>query len=198
MLPPTTLHTIGHSNQPVEPFLELLKKHGIQQVIDVRSTPFSRYTPWFNINHIQFHLGDIGIDYKHLGDQLGGRPIDNRHYDNSERARYDLMAQEESFRDGLEQVITISEKAPTALMCTEKDPLRCHRTLLVCHELTTHMERTEVPDVHHILPDGRSTTHGELMDQLMTSLKMGSQPRAAQVEKAVRLQAEKAAYRRKR
>ena len=117
------IHTVGHSNLSTESLVGMLKRRGIAQVIDVRSTPYSRYVPQFNQNNIRATLERNGTGYTHMGDALGGRPQDDRLYDRDGRANYELMAQEKTFQDGVQQVERMAENSHIALMCTEADPL---------------------------------------------------------------------------
>ena len=92
------IHTVWHSNLSAESLVGMLKRRGITQVIDVRSTPYSRYVPQFNRNNIRVTLERNGTGYTHMGDALGGRPQDDRLYDRDGRANYELMAQEKRSR----------------------------------------------------------------------------------------------------
>ena len=95
---PITIHTIGHSNLSAESLVEMLKRRGITEVIDVRSTPYSRHVPQFNRENIRATLERNGAGYTHMGDSLGGRPQEERLYDRDGRANYSLMAQEKRSR----------------------------------------------------------------------------------------------------
>ena len=192
-----TLYTIGHSNHSIETFLDLLEEHQIQQVIDVRSTPYSKYTPWFDETELPGVLGENEVDYHHMGKHLGGRPTRPEHYGPNGQAQYDLMATSKNFQNALNHTIMTAREMPTAIMCTEKDPLRCHRTLMVCHELTNREQAKGLRDIRHILSDGTLVNHEHLMDQLLRNMKLEPEPRWLQVMKAVRTQADKVAYRRK-
>ena len=82
-------------------------------------------------------------------------------------------------------------------MCTEKDPLRCHRTLMVCHELSTHEPTRNDLKINHILHDGTLVTHPDLMDQLVRNHRLPPEPKWLNIQKAVQLQAKRVAYRSK-
>ena len=154
--------TVGHSNHQLEMFINLLLRHGIDEVTDVRSAPYSRYTPHFNYEPLQQALDDIGISYAYLGGELGGRPADRSCYDSDGRVRYDRVAETAQFDDGVRSVIRAADERRVALLCAEKEPLECHRTLLVARALT---ERS-VP-VAHVLADGRLESHDDAMIRLV-------------------------------
>lgn len=159
--------TVGHSNHPPEAFINLLLRHGIDEVADVRSAPYSRYTPHFNYDPLQRALDDIGIAYTYLGGELGGRPADRSCYDSDGRVRYDRVAETAQFDDGVRSVIRAADERRVALLCTEKEPLECHRTLLVARAL---VERG-VP-VAHILADGGLESHDDTMARLVEAHKL--------------------------
>ena len=154
--------TVGHSNHPPETFINLLVRHGIDEVVDVRSAPYSRYTPHFNHEPLQRALDDIGIAYTYLGGHLGGRPVDRSCYDSDGRVVYDRVAETMQFDDGIRNVIRAADERRVVLLCTEKEPLECHRTLLVARALA---ERDVA--VCHILADGGLESHGDAMSRLV-------------------------------
>ncbi len=154
--------TVGHSNHPPEVFVSLLVRHGIDQIIDVRSAPYSRYSPQFNYEGIQRMLDDIGIGYAYLGGELGGRPADRACYDADGRVQYDRVAATDTFDDALRQVARVAEESRIALLCTEKEPLECHRTLLVARALVDRGV-----GIAHILADGGLEDHTDAMLRLV-------------------------------
>ncbi len=101
--PRSPVFTIGHSNHPLEKFLALLERHGVNQAVDVRSTPFSRFAPQFNRKNLAVQLGRARMEYAFLGPELGGRPADPAHYDENGRARYNLMAETPAFQRGTQE-----------------------------------------------------------------------------------------------
>ena len=159
--------TVGHSNHPPEKFINLLLRHGIDKVADVRSAPYSRYTPHFNYEPLQQALDDIGISYAYLGGELGGRPADRSCYDSDGRVRYDRVAETMQFDDGIRSIIHAADERRVALLCSEKEPLECHRTLLVARVLA---ERGV--GVQHILADGGLESHGDAMTRLVAAHKL--------------------------
>lgn len=129
-----TLFTIGHSTHPMEEFLELLKVHQIEQIVDVRSIPKSRHTPQFNLDVFPASLQQAGIDYVHLA-KLGGRRYSRKGSLNtgwrnaSFRGYADYMAKPE-FAEGLEELIAIARSRRAAILCAEAVPWRCHRSMI--------------------------------------------------------------------
>lgn len=158
------IFTIGHSTHTIERFLDLLRQHGVTAIADVRSVPYSRMQPQFNREALMGSLKEQGIAYVFLGKELGARTDDEACYENG-RLQYRRLARTETFRVGLERVRTGSEKRQIAIMCAEREPLDCHRTLLVSRELAvagTH--------VVHILADGHLETHADAMVRLQQML----------------------------
>lgn len=130
--------TIGHSNHSLANFIELLQAHEVDEVVDMRSAPYSGYAHHFNHDSLKNALEKVGIDYLFMGGELGGRPVDRSCYDADGRVRYDKVAETNWFNDGLKQVIRGADERRIALRCSEKEPLECHRTLLVSHNLAHH------------------------------------------------------------
>lgn len=161
---PTTFPvlTIGHSNHPLADFTALLQQHGVSTVADVRTAPHSRYSPQFNHAALRDSLETVGIDYAFLGGELGGRPADRSCYDADGRVLYERVAETDAFDDGIRAVMHLAEQGCVALMCSEKEPLDCHRTLLVARALA---ERGVA--VRHILAEGGVEDHDATMDRLV-------------------------------
>ena len=134
------LFTIGHSTHTVDQFLGLLKKHGITAVCDVRSMPYSQHNPQFNRESLKEVLNARGISYVFLGKELGARSDNPACYING-KVQYNYLAEEPAFREGLRRVKKGMQSFQVALMCAEKDPLTCHRTILVCRELKADKHR---------------------------------------------------------
>lgn len=144
------IYTIGHSNLAFDEFAKLLQANGIKLVIDVRSVPYSRYSPQFNREELQEALERLGIGYRYLGDSLGGRPDDPACY-NGDKPDYDKIARQEAYRSGIKELVRVAEERPTAIMCSEEDPSHCHRHLLITQTLLNEREDIEVI---HIRRDG--------------------------------------------
>ncbi len=159
----TRVLTVGHSNHPLETFVSLLRQHGVTTLADVRSAPYSRFNPQFNRKALDAALQAHDIAYLFLGQALGGRPEDRSCYENG-RVRYDRLAQMPLYREGIDRVVETAEVERLALMCAEREPLDCHRTLLVGRSLA---ERGVA--VAHILADGTLEAHHDAMDRLLDS-----------------------------
>jgi uncharacterized protein (DUF488 family) len=160
------LYTIGHSHLEMEAFTGMLKKHGVQAVADVRSAPYCRWAPHFNREKLSGALKTAGFDYVFLGDQLGGRPRDPGVYSGG-RVDYRKLANAPYFQEGIRRLIKGSEKYTIAVMCSEKDPVNCHRALLIGRCL----ERLEVP-VRHILANGSVETQADMEGRMMRGLRL--------------------------
>lgn len=126
-----TIYTIGHSNSTVERLLELLAAHEITTVVDVRSSPYSKYADQFNLAALEATVTQAGLRYVYLGDALGGMPNVPGFYDAEGHVRYDLLAASERFREGLERLLALARERRVALLCSEEDPSECHRHLLL-------------------------------------------------------------------
>ena len=161
------IYTIGHSKHPIDPFIALLQQHGIDALADVRSTPYSRFNPQFNKEKLQAALATAGIRYVFLGEELGARTKDPSCYDGEGRVSYAKLAQTELFRKGIERLLTGMQQHRIAMMCAERDPLECHRTILVSREL----EKVGIP-VTHILHDGTLEPNRHALQRLAAELKL--------------------------
>lgn len=171
--------TIGHSNHPLEAFVALLRRHDVAVVADVRSAPYSRFNPHFNRKALDVALNEHGIAYLFLGQALGGRPEDRACYEDG-RVRYDRVARTPLFREGLARVIEEARHRRVALMCAEKEPLACHRTILVGRRLAA-----EGVALAHILADGTLEPHDATMDRLKLPAGDLLQSREALIEEAL-------------
>jgi uncharacterized protein (DUF488 family) len=155
------IFTIGHSTHTIEKFACLLRQHQVTAVVDVRSAPYSRFQPQFNRESLARTLKEEGIDYVFLGNELGARSEDKACYENG-RVQYRRLAMTGAFRLGLERVRVESEQHRVALMCAEREPLECHRMLLVGRELAA----SGMPIVH-IHSDGHLETQAEAVARLL-------------------------------
>jgi uncharacterized protein (DUF488 family) len=156
------LYTIGHSTHTIDSFINLLQIHGITAIVDVRSHPYSRYNPQFNREKLQLSLSNFNISYVFLGKELGARSENPQCYRNG-KVQFDLLALEPQFIDGLERVRKGMEKYRIALMCAEKDPVECHRTILVGRHLNEQGIK-----LAHILADGKLEYHPDTEKRLLS------------------------------
>ncbi|MDY6938930.1 MAG: DUF488 domain-containing protein [Cyanobacteriota bacterium] len=159
-----TILTIGHSNLEIEEFIEVLKSHGVTAIADVRSHPYSRYLPHFNRSSLEAALKQSQIRYVFLGRELGARPQDLSCYVRG-KALYDRIANTELFQQGIDRLLTGIKKYRVCLMCSEKDPITCHRTILVCQNLK-YLKQEKI-SVEHILESGIIESHDELEERLL-------------------------------
>jgi uncharacterized protein (DUF488 family) len=194
MMNPTgnPVFTIGHSTHSAEAFLTLLKQHGVEAVADVRSSPYSQFNPQFNRELLQRILRDSGIAYVFLGEELGARRSESECYVGG-RVDYLLVAKTPAFQRGLDRISRGAAKMRIAMMCAEKDPLDCHRCILVSPRLS---ERGFT--VQHILGDGALESQEEaenrlthLFDRSEFELFLSAQELIAE---AYRIQSERIAY----
>jgi uncharacterized protein (DUF488 family) len=155
------LFTIGHSNIPAQRFIALLRGAGVDAIAEVRSVPASRFCPWFSAKNLAPLLASANIDYLSFGDELGGRPRDTTLYCEGV-ADYEAMAQWQSFRAGLDRLLANAGGRRLCLMCSKRDPLDCHRCLLVARELAVCGV-----SVGHILHDGGIETHTAIERRLL-------------------------------
>ena len=197
------LFTIGHSNHSPEKFLELLSSCNINALADVRSNPYSRRLPHFNKQELQSYLPKSEIRYVFLGAELGARPADINCYVNG-KAIYERIAELDSFKQGLERILKGAKNYRIALMCAEKDPITCHRAILICQHL--------VPfnlEIAHIHSSGELEYHEDLEERLLeicglASLKEYKQlslfpsepeiPRSEKLRQAYKIQGDRIAY----
>jgi uncharacterized protein (DUF488 family) len=153
--------TIGHSKHRIERFTALLAEASVTAVADVRSAPVSRFSPHFNQSALAASLAERNVAYVFLGEELGGRPQQQDMF-TSGVADYEKMAARESFRAGLQRLVTGAEQHLIAVMCAEADPLDCHRCLLVARALAG-----AGIDVGHILASGEIISHAQAEERLL-------------------------------
>jgi len=153
--------TIGHSNVPLEKLLALLRENNVQILVDVRSVPYSQHVPQANREGLEAAVKAAGMKYLFMGEQLGGRPKDIEIHDGAGNRDYSDLAAAGFFQAGLDRVIRGAAEYRVCLMCSEEDPSRCHRGLLIGRELA----RRGI-DVEHIRHDGRLESQADLEKRL--------------------------------
>jgi len=131
--PPIVL-TLGHSNREWADFARLLVENQAALLVDVRSMPASRRYPWFNRKDMTAKLGEIGLGYQYLGDRLGGRPKDTVCYAGG-AVDYARVVTSSAFREGMDELATLARAKRVCLVCSEKDPMDCHRAILIARHL---------------------------------------------------------------
>ena len=143
------IYTIGHSNIIMESFIEVLKLFELQIVVDVRSSPYSKYVPHFNRENINKTLKENKIRYLFLGNYLGGKPKEVKYYIDN-KVDYDLIAKTEQYNEGIVRIMKLSNYDDIVLMCSEEDPMSCHR-----HNLITQSLVRKGFEIIHIGKDGK-------------------------------------------
>ena len=188
----STIYTVGHSTNTFERLVSLLRLHDITAVADVRSQPYSRMNPQFNKGPFKTALERCGLSYVFLGAELGARSTDPNCYANG-KVQYDLLAKTSAFQYGLERLQNGVTKYRIAMMCAEKEPLVCHRTILVARHLCDRGLT-----VRHILANGALEDHDSSMERLLKLLGISDQDmfrsRAEIVSLAYSIQGQKIAY----
>lgn len=156
-MPPATIFTIGHSTREAAEFIALLRAHGVDRLVDVRRFPGSRRYPHFGAEPLAASLGEAGIDYQQLP-ELGGRRAAAPDSPNSGwrnagfRGYADYMATAE-FAAALDRLVALAAERPTAVMCAEAVPWRCHRRMIADALVAAGHE------VRHILSETRADAH---------------------------------------
>jgi uncharacterized protein (DUF488 family) len=163
---PPTLYTVGHSNHSLERFLELLRLYEIEAVADVRSHPYSQFCPHFNREALETALAQHGVRYAFMGWALGARTDDRTCYENGQ-VKYERLAETAPYQAGIRRLKKAMETRRVALMCAEKDPLTCHRTILITRRL-----QVDTAEIRHILETGEIETQGESEQRLLDLLKI--------------------------
>jgi len=158
--------TIGHSSHTIEAFIELLKMHGVTALADVRSHPVSKHFPQFSKVALVESLRSAGIAYVFLGKELGARSLNPACYKNN-KVQYELLARETLFQEGLQRVLQGADKFRIAMMCAEKDPLDCHRAILISRQLYSTGTA-----VSHILADGALEPHQDMECRMLEKYKI--------------------------
>jgi uncharacterized protein (DUF488 family) len=146
----SSFFTIGHSNHDFAAWLALLRRHGVEVVVDTRSSPYSKYVPQFDKELMQRSLEEAGLRYLFLGAELGGRPANPAYYDAKGRVLYSRLCGDARFQAGIARLESGLERFRVALVCGEEDPAHCHRRLLIGRVLA---ERGHI--MQHIRGDGR-------------------------------------------
>ena len=187
------IFTIGHSTHSSDEFINLLKAHEVTAVGDVRSSPYSKFNPQFNRELLRGVLNEEEISYVFLGEELGPRSRDPDCYDHG-RISYERLARTELFKKGIERLKKGARMHRIALMCAEKDPIVCHRMILVCRNI-----RSIGYDIYHILEDGSTETLRESEKRLLKLLNIPELQLFETPEdlicRAYKIQGEKIAYR---
>ncbi len=189
-----TLFTIGYSGLAIDAFIALLEKHKITALCDVRSMPYSSRNLDFNREPLKKALKSRNIEYVFLGEELGARPTDLSCYVDG-KAIYQKIASTTLFKNGLERIkLGMKKNFVLALMCAEKDPMTCHRSILICR----HLRRPGI-DIRHIIDHETTETQIDLEKRLIAQLKLHPDmfkdtDSNALIERAYDLQGDRIAY----
>jgi uncharacterized protein (DUF488 family) len=130
-------YTIGHSNQKLSSFLELIHENNIKILVDVRTSPYSKYASHFNKKPLEISLNEQNIQYVYLGNKIGGKPKDKKFY-HEDKLQYHLLEKDVKYKEGLIELLKLSEDNKVVIMCSEEDPYRCHRHHLISQSLIKH------------------------------------------------------------
>lgn len=185
------LYTIGYSAFTIEKFIDVLGREEINAVVDVRSRPFSRTFPDFNIDTLKISLKKSKVAYVPMCDQLGAQPKDPALYTNG-RVDFAKFADSDQFLKGCERLKEGLTNYTICIMCAEKDPLTCHRAILVTHNMKLRYPRLHI---YHIQPE-RIESHSDMEARLCAetsndqALLMGGDP----LEEAYSKRAHEIAY----
>lgn len=170
------LYSVGHSNQSQDEFLELLKRHDINCIVDVRSVPASKYTPQFNMEPLKWFLRANDIHYLHFGDEFGARRTDC--LDAEGQVNFEKAVETPSFKRGVERLMNGLQKGfRISFMCSEANPLECHRFSLVSRYFYDNGL-----DVQHILKDGELALHGLLEKEMIDEYLHSKKHRLAEID----------------
>lgn len=169
------LYTIGHSNHTQEEFLNLLVSHDIDFVADVRSVPASNYNPQFNQQALSVFLQEHDIAYQFLGKELGARRIDCMNADG--QVDFEQAIRTSLFQQGVDKIMKLLTDKDVALMCSEADPLECHRFALVARYFHEHGV-----SVFHILKDASLVNHHTLERQMVINFLRARKPMLPEVD----------------
>ncbi|MGH3431186.1 MAG: DUF488 family protein, partial [Terriglobales bacterium] len=128
------IYTIGHSTHPIDEFVELLHAYSVEQLVDIRSVPKSRHNPQFQQSELEQSLPAAGVTYCYMK-QLGGlrhavKDSVNKGWRNTSFRGYADYMQSSDFKQAVQDLIYYAANRPTAIMCAEAVPWRCHRSLV--------------------------------------------------------------------
>jgi len=162
-----TLFTIGYSGLSIDDLISLLRERKISALCDVRSMPYSTHNPQFNRELLKASLNSHNIQYVFLGEELGARPKDPSCYI-GRKDNYHKITSSALFKNGLERIMKgVQTDYVLALMCAEKDPMSCHRSILICRNL-----RDRQISIQHIIDREITETQYDLEKRLIAQLKL--------------------------
>jgi len=161
-----TIYTIGHSNREANELIQILRHYKTQLVADVRSEPYSKYCPQFNKETIKQALANSGIGYIFLGKELGARPEDQNCYINGS-VSFEKLRISDTFKQAISRLLDEAAKKSIVLMCAEKDPINCHRAILISRVL-----EQQGAEVKHIISETEMLDHLSFEKKLLRKFKI--------------------------
>src|SRR5437868_1994000 len=164
----TRLYSIGHSNHELARLVQLLQHAGVTAVADVRSQPYSQRLPQFNRAELERGLQSCDIGYAFAGHRLGGRPVQLQVYDEEGRVDYERVRATAAFLHGLEDLCQAMDAHTVAMLCSEEDPLDCHRGLMIAPAL---VQRGILPA--HVRGDGTIESTADFEERLLRETGVG-------------------------
>mgnify|MGYP000989922132 FL=1 len=157
------IYTLGHSNYPFDKFIEILKKYDINCVVDIRSTPYSKYNTQYNKEFLHETLKNLGYTYIYMADEFGAKRKTKVSYNDEGYADFDKVILEDEFKRGIERLkVGCAKNYKIVLLGAMQEPIRCHRAILLGKELIKAGF-----DVKHIMHEGDLKVQSELEEQLL-------------------------------
>ena len=169
------LYTVGHSNHSQDEFIRLLNTHRVNCVVDVRSVPVSSHNPQFNQEQLGWFLREKNIEYQFFGKELGARRMDCINQDGL--VDFERAIHTTSFQDGVNKLMRLLDTKTVTLMCSEAEPLECHRFALVARFFHEHGV-----EVFHVLKDASLVSHHSLEQKMVDTYLHAKKPVLAQVD----------------
>jgi len=186
------IYTIGHSSHSIEGFITILKQHNITKLCDVRSTPYSRRYPQYNRETLEQELNKNNISYRYLGGELGARNKDAKSYMHG-KIEFDCLVKNDTFKKGILLLMDEMKNNQIAIMCAEKDPIECHRSILVAR----YLEKINIA-IDHILDNGKLESHPDAINRLLRKLKLPEhdmfRSHEDMIDRAYNIQSKRIAY----
>lgn len=160
------IFTIGYGNRKIEDFIAILQEHNIKYLIDVRTSPYSKWNEAFSQEQLKAHLKSKGLIYVYMGETLGGRPSYPSCYDREGNVDYKAIQGTQFFFKGISRLKKIeNQKLKVALMCSEINPVQCHRSKLI----GDYLHAIEIP-VGHIDQRNKVRSQHYIMNKVLKGL----------------------------
>jgi len=157
------LYTIGYSGFSVPDFIDVLKRYRINVIIDVRSTPFSSYFSAYNKEHLERLLKSHHIYYRNYAKEFGAQQIERRFYTAQGYLDFELFTASDIYHHGYQKIEDgLKQEYVFAFMCAEKDPMDCHRSIMVSKTFNDHGY-----SVLHLLPAKNPVSQVDIEERLL-------------------------------